>query len=97
MIFLNRSDFIEEISKRSGIDKDKLNEIFNIFLEVAIENINNLSIRGFGKFQARVYKPKIYHDVIENKLKKSAMRIHIAFVPSKKILENLKKEIGEYF
>ncbi|MEQ6362687.1 HU family DNA-binding protein [Thermoanaerobacter thermohydrosulfuricus] len=94
---MNRSNFIEEVSKRSGIDKDELSEIFNIFLEVAIENIHNLSIRGFGKFQARIYKPKIYHDVVENKLKKSATRVRIAFVPSEKILRNLKKEIREYF
>lgn len=93
---MNRSEFIKEVSKRSGIDEERLNEIFDIFLGTAIENINDLSIRGFGRFQVRVYKPKIYHDVVENKLKKSATRVRIVFVASKKILRNLKKEVREY-
>ncbi|NNG67549.1 HU family DNA-binding protein [Caldanaerobacter subterraneus] len=93
---MNRTELIKEVSKRSEIDKDKLDEIFDFFLKVMIENIHNLYIRGFGKFQVRVYKPKVYHDVVENKLKESDIRVRIVFMPSKKVLKNIKKEIRKY-
>ena len=77
---MNKTEFIERISQRTGFAKSQT----EIVIEAALQTIkeeDNVSLRGFATFVKKVYPARTY--IIGDKACHSPMRIRTIFKPSK--------------
>lgn len=86
--YMNNSELIENISKNTKIEKNKikilLSELKYVLLD-ALKKGEEINIKGFGKFFTRQYNEKYYVSPISKKIRLSEPSIKPKFKFSAKI------------
>jgi DNA-binding protein HU-beta len=91
---MRKIDLINEISKKTGIEKLKVEAAVEAFMSSVKEHIfnkENVSLHGFGSFVIKKRAPKIARNISKNTAIELPAHYIPAFKPSRKFSGKVKK------
>ncbi len=93
---MTKADIVNEISKKTGVDKVTALETVEAFMEVVKNSLidnENVYLRGFGSFIVKKRAEKTARNISKNKTIIIPEHFIPAFKPSKSFTEAVKKHI----
>ena len=93
---MTKADLVNEISKKTGIEKVLVKEVIEAFMDSvkqALVNKNNVYLRGFGSFIIKKRAQKTARNISKNTTIIIPEHYIPAFKPSKAFLSEVKEKV----
>ncbi len=93
---MTKADLVNEISKKTGIEKVLVKDVLEAFMETikeALLNKNNVYLRGFGSFIIKKRAQKTARNISKNTTIIIPEHFIPAFKPSKAFLNEVKEKV----
>ncbi len=93
---MTKADLVNEISKKTGIEKVLVKEVIEAFMDSvkqALVNKNNVYLRGFGSFIIKKRAKKTARNISKNTTIIIPEHYIPAFKPSKAFLSEVKEKV----
>ncbi len=93
---MTKADLVNEISKKTGIEKVLVKEVLEAFMDTvkeALLNKNNVYLRGFGSFIIKKRAKKTARNISKNTTIIIPEHFIPAFKPSKSFLNEVKENV----
>ncbi len=95
-IQMTKADLINEISKKTGIEKVAVKETIEAFMDTVREALThgeNVYLRGFGSFVIKKRARKLARNITKNITIEIPEHYIPAFKPAKSFIEDVKKNV----
>lgn len=92
---MTKSDIINEISRKTDVDKALCHQVAESFMETvkgSIESNKNVYLRGFGTFQVKRRAAKVARNISENTSIVVPEHNIPAFKPAKRFIAKVKEQ-----
>lgn len=93
---MTKASLVQEISKKTGIERDKSLDVVEVFLKLiktAITDGENVYLRGFGTFLIKHRAEKKARNITKGTAVIIPPRAIVSFKPSKQFAERVKKNV----
>lgn len=93
---MTKADLVNEISKKTGIEKVLVKDVLEAFMDTvkeALLNKNNVYLRGFGSFIIKKRAQKTARNISKNTTIIIPEHFIPAFKPSKAFLNEVKENV----
>ncbi len=93
---MTKADLVNEISKKTGIEKVLVKDVLEAFMDTvkeALLNKNNVYLRGFGSFIIKKRAQKTARNISKNTTIIIPEHFIPAFKPSKAFLNEVKEKV----
>ncbi len=93
---MTKADLVNEISKKTGLEKVLVKDVLEAFMETvkeALLNKNNVYLRGFGSFIIKKRAQKTARNISKNTTIIIPEHFIPAFKPSKAFLNEVKEKV----
>jgi DNA-binding protein HU-beta len=94
---MTKADIVNEISTKTGVEKVKIKEIVESFMDIvkgSLENNENVYLRGFGSFIIKKRAEKTARNISKNTTIIIPAHNIPAFKPSKTFMHQVKENVG---
>ena len=91
---MTKADIVNEIAKKTGVEKVQIQTIIEAFMEEIKENLGKdepVYLRGFGSFNTKVRKEKVARNISKNTTIIIPEHKIPAFKPAKTFIANVAK------
>jgi len=95
---MTKADLVNEISKKTGIEKVYVKRVVEAFMDSvknALLNKNNVYLRGFGSFIVKKRAQKTARNISKNETIIIPEHYIPAFKPSKSFLNEVKEKVKD--
>ncbi len=94
---MTKADIVNEISTKTGVEKVKIKEIVESFMDIvkdSLEKNENVYLRGFGSFIIKKRAEKTARNISKNTTIIIPAHNIPAFKPSKTFMQKVKNNVG---
>ena len=95
-LVMTKADIVQQIANQTGLDKKDVQKVVELFMNEVKDALNqgeNVYLRGFGTFAVKKRAKKLARNISKNETVVVPERFVPAFKPSRSFIESVKNNV----